>query len=173
MKELIVQSSKDIESLKQHLKSSPAFIKFFSPYCGYCHMMQPEWMKMKNTLKNNYNDRLIIVDIPPEFMNELDVEVNGFPTMVATGPQHRHHHFNGNRSSEDFINFLTSLGYTKREKKEASKASKKTTRTKKSSKAIKKSKSSKKSKKTTRTKEASKKSKKTTRTKKSKKSKKN
>uniref|UniRef100_A0A6C0KDW0 Thioredoxin domain-containing protein n=1 Tax=viral metagenome TaxID=1070528 RepID=A0A6C0KDW0_9ZZZZ len=159
MKELIVQSSKDIESLKEHLKSSPAFIKFFSPYCGYCHMMQPEWIKMKNTLKNNYNDNLIVVDIPPEFMNELDVEINGFPTMVAMGPQHYKHHFQGNRSSEDFVNFLSSIGYTKREKKVKSK---KTTRSRKTSKS---SKASKASKKTTRSKKACKSSKKTTRSK--------
>lgn len=77
-------------------KKKKIFILFYMEGCGPCGLTRPEWKKIKNVIKKN-DDNIVIVDIDHRLISELkglESEPGGFPTMRFIT--------NGGKISEDY-----------------------------------------------------------------------
>lgn len=84
---MVVVSASDAstaKSLNSLIKNANhAFILIYMVGCGPCKATKPEWEKMADKLKNEYDDDIAIIDLDSNFMDEVDGigEVSGFPCI--------------------------------------------------------------------------------------------
>jgi thiol-disulfide isomerase/thioredoxin len=110
---------------KQHL----VFAKYFSPGCPACIAMESEWNDMCKDIDKKYNTDLILADINPEGMSELEntdtySDVDYVPNIVILENGKKISEYNGPKNKDDMINFLVTNGYLKNEMKGGSKRTK-------------------------------------------------
>lgn len=55
------------------------FIKFYTPWCGYCKRLQPEWRKLQNKYSNKVGFEEYNCDIQKQMCSRHDV--TGYPTL--------------------------------------------------------------------------------------------
>lgn len=107
---------------KQHI----VFAKYFSPGCPACIAMESEWNDMCKDIDENYNTDLILADINPEGMSELEntdtySDVDYVPCIVILENGKKIFEYNGPKNKDDMINFLVTNRYLKNEMKGGSK----------------------------------------------------
>jgi thiol-disulfide isomerase/thioredoxin len=77
----------DIQTFNQYLKKGkPVFVLFYMEGCGPCNATRPEWKKLENVLKDQYqNTDMVVADIDQELLKnipDLDFQPTGFPSIV-------------------------------------------------------------------------------------------
>jgi thiol-disulfide isomerase/thioredoxin len=164
----------DVKKFTAEIEKNPsAFVRVYSPGCGYCDKMQPEWEKFMELLKS-YNGNVGAFDIHSNALPKITTpalqSINGFPSILAINDiaSKKTIPFEGPRTADEMLNFcvdnfnlekktdtLTGGKKTKRKSKRKSKKISKKSKKKSSKKSKRKSKktnkkSSKKSKKKSR-----------------------
>lgn len=91
---------------KQHL---PSLIKLYSPQCGHCQAMQPAWDELKtNSSIHGMNVGVIEVrnDALDSIKHETTKNIMGFPTirLIVNGKIKKE--YEGDRSTNDMVNFI-------------------------------------------------------------------
>ena len=103
----------DAPKFAQHLKKRPVLVKLFSPSCGHCIAMAPAWSGLKKN-KNMKNYDIAIIEVQGgEALDAIQAtgvkSYQGFPTIRQihmsgeAGAE-----YNGNRSTDDMVNFIIS-----------------------------------------------------------------
>jgi len=88
----------------------PALIEFYTPWCGYCKKLEPEWELLAKTIKNG-GDKVLIGKVNCEkYANFASTKFNiaGYPTILyfPDGPE-KHWPYNSNdRDADSFIEYL-------------------------------------------------------------------
>ena len=74
-------TAKSLNSLIKN--ANHTFILIYMDGCGPCNATRPEWEKMSDKLKNEYDDDVAIIGLDSNFMNEVDGigKVSGFPSI--------------------------------------------------------------------------------------------
>jgi thiol-disulfide isomerase/thioredoxin len=77
--------NEEIDNFNKLLKDDKdLFVLFYLEGCGPCNATRPEWDKIKNVLKDKYDDTIIIADIDQSVMDKfknLNIQPNGFPAI--------------------------------------------------------------------------------------------
>jgi thiol-disulfide isomerase/thioredoxin len=81
-------------------------ILFKADWCGHCKNFKPTWEKVSNMYKQKYN--FIVYDADSQTEKFKEYKVDAFPTvLIKTGDNIKP--YDGDRSFEDFSNFLQSI----------------------------------------------------------------
>ena len=77
--------NEEIENFDKLLKEdNDLFVLFYLEGCGPCNATRPEWEKIKNVIKDKYDDNIIIADIDQSVMDKfknLNIQPKGFPAI--------------------------------------------------------------------------------------------
>jgi len=98
-------------ALDQSNDSGALFIMYYAEWCGHCKKTMPEFKK----LMNNYNGNVKIILINSEDEENKDLvksqNIKGFPTIryYPSGLSSDYQEYNGGRTNDDFIEYLSSL----------------------------------------------------------------
>ena len=98
-------------------QNSPSLIMYYADWCGHCKRAKPEL----EAAKSQYNGKVKIIMLnaeDPENASLLKQEdVQGFPTiryyksgMPTVGKKSDYEEYNGDRTKEDFLQFLNRMG---------------------------------------------------------------
>jgi len=114
LKEL--KTKADIAEFNKKAKSGNGntFVIYFAHWCPHCMALTPELIKLDKFLSNN-KEKLTgpVARISDEHISELEVfnKPNGFPTIVVLdGNGEKKKDFNGSRTMDGFLSFLTKNG---------------------------------------------------------------
>ena len=116
----------------QHI---PSLVKFYSSTCGHCTDMQPAWNALKNNDAIN-NMNIAVIEVRNDTLDSLKHEttkgVKGFPTIrvVINGTLKKE--YDGDRSTDDMVNFIKENLAGQQKGGKRSKRTKRTKRTKRS-----------------------------------------
>lgn len=58
------------------------FIKFYSPWCGHCQHMAPEWAKLGTLFKDDPDVIIAKMDASSQRKKSELYEVKGYPTLI-------------------------------------------------------------------------------------------
>lgn len=110
-------------------KNNTVFAKYFSPGCPACISMKTEWDDMCKDIDEKYNTDLILAQIDPDGMRELEntktySDVSYVPSIVILKNGKKVDEYNGPKKKEDMIDFLLKGKYLKDNMKGGSKSSK-------------------------------------------------
>jgi len=88
-------------------KSKDVLIEFYAPWCGHCKALEPKYLELAKSLKNEKN--LVIAKLDGtlnEFPNTFAAQ--GYPTIyfVPAGKEDSPIQFNGNREVDDMTKFM-------------------------------------------------------------------
>ncbi len=121
MKVLHVNSKEEAVKLNELIKKgNDVFILIYMDGCGPCMATKPEWLKLEQILKSQYEDtnNLVIVDLNKDYLNLIQDnslgDINGFPTMkyLKDGKVMEEYEKsvvrNKNRSVDSFIEWIDS-----------------------------------------------------------------
>lgn len=127
MKIIYVNNKNALDFDKQN-KNNIVFAKYFSPGCPACISMKTEWDDMCKDIDEKYNTDLILAQIDPDGMSELEntktySDVSYVPSIVILKNGEKVDEYNGPKNKEEMINFLLKGKYL-RDMKGGSKSSK-------------------------------------------------
>lgn len=105
--------TKDGKKFDDLIKEKPAFVKFFSKYCGHCTNMAPEWNKL-NDDEEIADLGIYVIEVDVDGLDKItsickDGANKGVPyiTMVnKDGSVDDDKEYNGNRSKDDMKKFI-------------------------------------------------------------------
>ncbi|GFH26319.1 uncharacterized protein HaLaN_24451 [Haematococcus lacustris] len=98
--------SLDPSNLKAKLKSGPALVEFYAPWCGHCKALTPEWEKAAKAMKGSVTVAAVDADAHKELAQEYGIQ--GFPTikfMYLEGDKVKATDYQGGRTAKDFIQY--------------------------------------------------------------------
>jgi thiol-disulfide isomerase/thioredoxin len=108
-KYLALQKEYNELMLKKNMKGGSdkiSVILFKADWCGHCKNFKPTWEKISNMYKQKYN--FIVYDADSQTEKFKEYKVDAFPTvLIKTGDNIKP--YDGDRSFEDFSNFLQSI----------------------------------------------------------------
>ena len=93
-------------------------VKFYAPWCGHCKKIAPIYDEVATKLANNKN---LIIAKMDSTLNETDkVSIQGFPTIKfwPAGKKDAPMDFEGDRTVDGFVDFLTKHSSNKVEAKD-------------------------------------------------------
>lgn len=118
MKFIKINNESDISELINIIKERDSFMRFFSPFCGWCRAMEENWNELENK-SNLKNKDINIIDInvallhSDEANNKLTHDVfnvakeNGVPYIVLVNTNGKLvSEYKGNRETDDMILFI-------------------------------------------------------------------
>jgi len=107
--------TKDGKSFDYLIKEKPAFVKFYSKYCGHCSNMAPEWNALDGD-ENIGNIGIYIIEVDVDGMDKIKSECkNGanvgvpYMTMVNTNGDSTKD-YNGERTKDSMKKFILENG---------------------------------------------------------------
>jgi len=108
---LLYVNNKNANIFKNDVKSKDAFVKYFSPSCPACIAMEEEWDDMCKDINEKYNTDMILAQMDPSGMKELDetevhTDVDFVPTIVILKNGKKYKEYNGDKKKDEMINFL-------------------------------------------------------------------
>ena len=104
-------NNKNAKIFQDQVKKQDAFVKYFSPTCPACIAMEEEWDNMCKDIDEKYNTDLILAQMDPTGMKELEAsdiytDIEYVPTIIILKNGKKHKEYNGNKSKEDMIKYL-------------------------------------------------------------------
>ena len=93
-------------------------VLLYSPNCGHCKKMLPEWDKLGELYKNDGNTVIAKIDATRDYYGETNI--NGYPTIVFLPKNDRSAYKtydSNNRSASDFKNWIETVRHEKPEDK--------------------------------------------------------
>ena len=99
---LLYVNNKNANIFKNDVKSKDAFVKYFSPSCPACIAMEEEWDDMCKDINEKYNTDMILAQMDPSGMKELDetevhTDVDFVPTIVILKNGKKYKEYNGDK----------------------------------------------------------------------------
>ena len=103
-----VEDSSSGDRFNRLVKSKPTFALFFSPQCGHCKELEPEWNAMKAKLKAEYEGDMLLASIRNDMMDkvECDKEIEGFPSMFVLEKSKKKNEYMGARKKKNLLKFI-------------------------------------------------------------------
>ena len=103
----------DSENKKRHV-----FAKYFSPTCPACISMENDWDKMCDEVEQKYNTDLMVAQIDPQGMNELEKldtysDVQYVPALIILKNGKKVDEYTGPKEKDKLIEFLMNHGLIK------------------------------------------------------------
>lgn len=109
---LILTESTFEEALKSNKK---ILIMFYAPWCGHCTNMKPAFAEAAQALKKSGGGILAAVDCTVNMKIQEKYKINGFPTIKYFENGEFKKDFDGKRTTESIIAFVTQGGNLKKE----------------------------------------------------------
>jgi len=99
-------------------KKHPVFAKYFSPTCPACIAMESEWDEMCKDIDAKYNTDMIMAQIDPTGMTELEKtntysDVQYVPSLIVLKNGKKEMEYDGPKDKEKMIEFLLQNGLIK------------------------------------------------------------
>ena len=99
-------------------KKHPVFAKYFSPTCPACIAMESEWDDMCKDIDKKYNTDMIMAQIDPQGMNELEnmkthSDVAYVPTIMILKNGQKVKEYEGEKRKDKMLQFLVDNGLIK------------------------------------------------------------
>jgi thiol-disulfide isomerase/thioredoxin len=99
-------------------KKHPVFAKYFSPTCPACIAMESEWDDMCKDIDTKYNTDMIMAQIDPQGMNELEnmkthSDVAYVPTIMILKNGQKVKEYEGEKRKDKMLQFLVDNGLIK------------------------------------------------------------
>ena len=90
------------------VKRKPTLVQFFSPQCGYCKELEPEWSILVNNLKNKYKGDIMLARIRNDMIKNVKChkKIEGFPTIFVLDKGRKVKEYMGKRRSADLLKFI-------------------------------------------------------------------
>ena len=109
-------SDKNAKMFDKQVDENVVFAKYFSPSCPACIAMESEWDDMCKDIDKKYNTKLLVAQIDPSGMKELENthtynDVDYVPHIVILEKGKKISEYNGPKTKEDMIRFLLEGGY--------------------------------------------------------------
>jgi thiol-disulfide isomerase/thioredoxin len=98
-------SSKRFNTL---VKQKPTLAQFFSPGCGYCDELKPEWDSLEAMLKEKYDGDMMIARVRADMMDSVkcDKNIRGFPTIFVLEKGKKRGEFTKTRNASSLLEFI-------------------------------------------------------------------
>ncbi|KAF5294296.1 hypothetical protein FQA39_LY13440 [Lamprigera yunnana] len=101
---------------KEILSNTPTLVMFYSPMCGHCHKLKPEFTKAAEELEvEGINVRMAVFDCTTNPLISEELNIDGYPTVKLFIGGRYIKDYNGNRSLDDLKRFMKSVHFEKDE----------------------------------------------------------
>ena len=107
MKHFDISNNPDSDSHNNlnKIKNGPWLVLLHANWCPHCRNMDADWDEVSNS-NTNFNTMRIESEVKDKAPNMIsNMPINGFPTMVMLNNGKKVGEYNGDRSSEDILNF--------------------------------------------------------------------
>ena len=96
------------QQFNQLVKQKPTLAFFYSPNCGYCVELEPEWNALESILKKQYQGNMMVARIHQDMINDLqcDKDIKGFPTIFVLKKGKKKKEYTGERKHMDLLKFI-------------------------------------------------------------------
>ena len=90
------------------VKTKPTLAQFFSPGCGYCKELEPEWDSMRQMLEKKYIGDILLARIHADMMENVEChkKIEGFPTIFVLVNGKKKKEFKGDRKAAVLLKFI-------------------------------------------------------------------
>lgn len=97
------------ENFENAIEQGCTLVKFFAPWCGHCKRMAPTYDELGRKFVGHDQVKIAKVDCTVEVNRSLCSEqnVNGFPTLYLYKNANQIGEYNGDRSLDDMVSFIT------------------------------------------------------------------
>ncbi|KAG7172585.1 thioredoxin domain-containing protein 5 homolog [Homarus americanus] len=97
------------ENFENAIERGYTLVKFFAPWCGHCKRMAPTYDELGRKFVGHDQVKIAKVDCTQEVNRALCSEqnVNGFPTLYLYKNANHIGEYNGDRSLNDMVSFIT------------------------------------------------------------------
>ncbi len=111
-----LRTSFSIEGFEGQEGSAPVLVMYYADWCGHCKRAKPQL----EAAKGEYNGKVKIIMLNAEDPENASIlkqeDVQGFPTiryyksgMPVAGKKSTYEEYNGERTKEDFLQFLNNM----------------------------------------------------------------
>ena len=106
----INNSNFDSNKIKELLSKKVCLVGIFSKFCIHCENMKPQWKMLKNKLKKNKCNGLLL-EIDSEQLNNINYpslqnSIKGYPAIMIFKNGKLKKEYLGNRTSNDMFKFF-------------------------------------------------------------------
>jgi len=90
------------------IMQKPTVVQFFSPGCGYCDQLKPEWNSLQEMLKKQYKGDMLLARVHADMIQnvECDKDIEGFPTIYVLKKGKKKKEFGGDRNAQELLKFI-------------------------------------------------------------------
>ena len=90
------------------IMQKPTVVQFFSPGCGYCHQLKPEWDSLTDMLREKYQGDMMLARVRNDMIKnvECDKDIEGFPTIFVLKKGKKRGEFSGDRNAQELLKFI-------------------------------------------------------------------
>lgn len=90
------------------IMQKPTIVQFFSPGCGYCDQLKPEWDSLREMLKEKYEGDMMLARVREDMMGDVkcDKNIKGFPTIFVLKKGKKKTEFGGERNAGELLKFI-------------------------------------------------------------------
>ena len=80
-----VVNKKTADRFNSAMKDQPSIVLYFSPQCGHCVALEPEWEIFINQMKSEHPDKGLIARVRADAIQHISSykNIKGFPTILA------------------------------------------------------------------------------------------
>ena len=95
------------KQFNKDVKSGLTFVLYYSPQCGHCVELKPEWDAMIENIKQKYRGDALLAKVRADMMKNItcDKEVIGFPTMFLLENGGKKKEYNSSRTRDALEKF--------------------------------------------------------------------
>ena len=88
--------------------TQPKLILYYAPWCGYSRAMLPSWNNLITLItQENYPIELISVNCEKNKQQCEAAKINGFPAVILIKSNGDHVQYQGDRSTQSLMNFIS------------------------------------------------------------------
>lgn len=90
------------------IMEQPTVVQFFSPGCGYCDQLKPEWNSLHEILKEQYKGDMLLARVHADMIKNVkcDKDIEGFPTIFVLKKGKKRGEFSGDRNANELLKFI-------------------------------------------------------------------
>ena len=90
------------------IMQQPTVVQFFSPGCGYCDQLKPEWDSLQEMLKEQYQGDMLLARVHADMIKNVkcDKDIEGFPTIFVLKKGKKKKEFGGDRNAQELLKFI-------------------------------------------------------------------
>jgi thiol-disulfide isomerase/thioredoxin len=111
-----LRTSFSIEGFEGQDASAPVLVMYYADWCGHCKRAKPQLEAAKNQYRGKVKIVMLNAEDPENASILKQEDVQGFPTiryyksgMPIAGKKSDYEEYNGERTKEDFLQFLNRM----------------------------------------------------------------